>query len=84
MVAPGLFSANSDGQGVAAAQVLRVKSDGSQSYESIAKYDQNLMRFVHLPVNTLAGTDQVFLVLYGTGIRNIQQPVEYDCEDRRC
>lgn len=69
-VAPGLFSANSDGKGVAAAQVLRVKSDGSQSYESIAKYDQNLMRFVPLPVNTLAGTDQVFLVLYGTGIRN--------------
>ena len=35
-VAPGLFSANSSGQGVAAAVALRVKADGAQSYEPVA------------------------------------------------
>lgn len=69
-VAPGLFSANSDGQGIAAALVLRVQPDGLQSYELTARYDQSLMKFVSLPVNTAADPEQVFLVLYGTGIRN--------------
>ena len=35
-VAPGLFTANSSGQGVAAGVALRVKADGSQIYEPIA------------------------------------------------
>ena len=32
-VAPGLFSADRTGRGPAAAQVLRIKPDGSRSYE---------------------------------------------------
>src|SRR5262249_7416818 len=38
-VAPGLFSANANGEGVAAAVALRVKPDGTQSYESVARFD---------------------------------------------
>src|SRR5207302_11143509 len=38
-VAPGLFAANSNGQGVAAAVALRVKGDGTQSFESIAQFN---------------------------------------------
>jgi hypothetical protein len=38
LVAPALFSANADGQGVAAASALRVRQDGSQVYEPVARF----------------------------------------------
>jgi uncharacterized protein (TIGR03437 family) len=68
-VAPGLFSANASGQGVAAAVALRIKADGTQSFEPVAQFDQALNRFVALPVDLGAETDQVFLLLFGTGIK---------------
>ncbi|MGH9939110.1 MAG: Ig-like domain-containing protein, partial [Blastocatellia bacterium] len=45
-VAPGLFSANSDGRGVAAAVALRVKANGEQTFEPVARLDQATNRFV--------------------------------------
>ena len=68
-VAPGLFTANSSGQGVAAATALRVKADGSQSYEPVSTYDTAQSRFVSVPIDLGPESDQVFLVLNGTGIR---------------
>jgi len=68
-VAPGLFSANSDGKGVAAAFVLRVKADGSQSSEPVAQYDTGQAKYVTVPIDLGPETDQLFLVLFGTGIR---------------
>jgi uncharacterized protein (TIGR03437 family) len=68
-VAPGLFSANANGQGVAAAVALRVKSDGTQSYEPVAQFDTAQSKFVSRPIDLGQTTDQVFLVLFGTGIR---------------
>jgi hypothetical protein len=38
-VAPGLFAANANGRGVAAALALRVRADGSQQFEPIARFD---------------------------------------------
>ncbi len=70
-VAPGLFSANSNGKGVAAAFALRVKQDGSQINEQIATFDQTQGAFVSTPINLAIATDQVFLVLFGTGIRHV-------------
>ncbi|MGH9841200.1 MAG: BACON domain-containing protein, partial [Blastocatellia bacterium] len=69
-VAPGLFSAASSGQGVAAAIVLRVKAGGAQSYEPVARYDAAQNRFVALPIDLGGEGDQVFLILYGTGFRH--------------
>ncbi|MGH9841237.1 MAG: endonuclease/exonuclease/phosphatase family protein [Blastocatellia bacterium] len=69
-VAPGLFTANADGAGVPAAAVLRVRADGSQSYEPAARLDPATSRFVPAPIDLGAATDQVFLILYGTGLRN--------------
>ncbi|HQR35581.1 MAG TPA: YCF48-related protein [Blastocatellia bacterium] len=66
-VAPGLFTANSNGQGVPAAVVLRIKADGSQSYESLARLEGN--RFVATPIDLGAASDQVFLILFATGLR---------------
>jgi endoglucanase len=69
-VAPALFSANSDGRGIAAAQVVRVKPDGTQSYEQVAAFDAVQGRYVAVPVDFGASTDRLFLLLYGTGFRN--------------
>lgn len=69
-VAPGLFTANASGQGVPSAVVLRVKANGEQSYESITQFDQTQNRVVALPIDLGAATDQLFLVGFGTGLRN--------------
>lgn len=68
-VAPGLFSANADGQGVPAAVALRVKADGAQSYEPVARFDPTLNRFVAMPLDLGEAGDQLFLALFGTGMR---------------
>lgn len=68
-VAPGLFTANASGQGVAAALVLRLKADGTQQYEAVAQFDASQNRFVAVPIDLGPATEQVFLVLYGTGLR---------------
>lgn len=68
-VVPGLFSANASGQGVAAAVVLRVKADGSQSFEFVARFDSAQKKFVAVPIDLGADTDQLFLILFGTGHR---------------
>jgi len=68
-VAPGLFTANASGQGLAAALALRIKADGSQSFEPVARFDQTQNKFVAVPIDLGPESDQVFLILFGTGIR---------------
>jgi len=68
-VAPALFAANSDGQGAAAALALRRKPDGSSAFEPVARFDQASNKFVSEPIDLGPETDEVFLVLFGTGIR---------------
>ncbi|MBI3684220.1 MAG: prolyl oligopeptidase family serine peptidase [Acidobacteria bacterium] len=69
VVAPGLFAANANGQGVPAAAVLRVRADGSQSSEPVAQFDAAQNRFVAVPIDLGPESDQVFLILFATGIR---------------
>lgn len=69
-IAPGLFSANGNGQGVAAAVALRIKANGAQSFEPVAQFDAAQNRFVAAPIDVSDPTEQVFLLLFGTGIRN--------------
>jgi uncharacterized protein (TIGR03437 family) len=69
-VAPGLFTANASGQGVAAATVLRIKADGTQTFEPIGQFDQTRNQFVAVPIDLGPATDQVFILLFGTGFRN--------------
>jgi uncharacterized protein (TIGR03437 family) len=68
-VAPGLFAANANGQGVAAAVALRIKADGTQSFEPVARFDVATNRFVPALIDLGPETDQVFLILFGTGVR---------------
>jgi uncharacterized protein (TIGR03437 family) len=69
-VAPGVFTANSNGRGPAAAYALRVRADGSRRNEPVAQYDPVIRQFVTTPIDLGPETDQVFLVLFGTGWRN--------------
>lgn len=69
-VAPGLFTANASGQGVAAAVALRVTSDGTQINESVAVFDQAQNRFVAKPIDLGPDGELVFLILFGAGFRN--------------
>ncbi len=66
-VAPGLFTANANGQGVPAATVLRVKADGTQIYEAAARYDGS--KFVPVIIDLGPEGEQLFLILFGTGFR---------------
>ncbi|MBI1760370.1 MAG: hypothetical protein HYR56_02945, partial [Acidobacteria bacterium] len=68
-VAPGLFAANANGQGVAAAVALRIKANGAQSFETIARFDTATQRFVSTPIDLGPAGEQVFLLLFGTGLR---------------
>ncbi len=69
-VAPGLFTADASSRGIAVATVLRVKAGGSQSYEPIAQFNPTTSRYEILPIDLGPETDQVFLVIFGTGFRN--------------
>ncbi len=69
-VSPSLFSADATGRGAAAAQVVRVKADQSQTYEAVTVYDATLGRLVARPIDLGPATEQVFLLLYGSGIRS--------------
>lgn len=66
---PGLFSADTTGQGVAAAVALRVRADNSRQYEQVAVYDSGLKKIVPVPIDLGPEGEQVYIELYGTGIR---------------
>ncbi|MEP7342788.1 MAG: choice-of-anchor V domain-containing protein [Acidobacteriota bacterium] len=65
--APALFAANANGQGVAAAVVLRVR-DSQQLYEAVSRPEGGSQ--VPTPIDLGPETDQVYLLLFGTGFRN--------------
>ena len=68
-LAPALFAADKDGRGLAAAIALRVSSDSSRTYEPVAQFDQAQNSFVSVPIDLGPECDEVFLILFGTGIR---------------
>lgn len=65
-VAPGLFSANASGVGVAAAVILRVRN-GSVTFEPVARFEggQN----VPIEIDLGPAGDVVYLLAYGVGLR---------------
>ncbi|NOT61845.1 MAG: hypothetical protein HOP19_16650 [Acidobacteria bacterium] len=87
--APSLFTADASGKGLPAGVALRVKADGTQSYEPLYQLDtQN--KLVAVPLDVSRVDETVFLVLFGTGLRgrselakvtarigNVNIPVDY-------
>ncbi len=68
-VAPGLFSATSDGKGYATAYAVRVRN-GVQIEEPIVRWDATQSRFVAVPLDVSNANEPVYLILFGTGWRN--------------
>jgi uncharacterized protein (TIGR03437 family) len=67
-IAPAFFTANANGKGVPAALALRVGSDGSRTNEPV--YDcPTAGSCVPRPIDVRAESGQVYLQLFGTGIR---------------
>ena len=75
-VSPGVFAANADGRGAASAQIVRVHSDGTQDPpENTAAYDSTDQTWTSVPIDPSSDGDELFLVVYATGIRNHSTPV---------
>ena len=70
-VAPSLFTANSQGTGVAAAAFLRVGEDNTRTQALV--FDPRTGGAV--PIDLGSEGDQVFLLLFGTGFRGFTQAV---------
>ncbi|MGH9838263.1 MAG: IPT/TIG domain-containing protein [Blastocatellia bacterium] len=71
-VGPGLFSANSSGQGAATGFLLLAPERGGPSYEPLAQFDESRKQFVTRPIDlnrVFIQATRLFLVLYGSGIR---------------
>ncbi len=68
-VAPGLFTMNANGEGVPAAVAVFVKEDGSQTWRYVFEPGCAVGACQPVPIEIGPPTGQVYLQLYGTGIR---------------
>lgn len=66
-IAPGIFTATADGKGFAAAKVQRIREGRLVGYEEMVQTIQG--QIVAIPIDLGPESDQVFLNLFGTGIR---------------
>jgi uncharacterized protein (TIGR03437 family) len=69
-VAPGVISANGDGKGAAAAEVVTTHADGTQTFGYSFNYPCAPGTCTTAPISLGGAGAQTALVLYGTGIRN--------------
>jgi uncharacterized protein (TIGR03437 family) len=67
-VALSLFTADASGTGPPAGLLLRVRANGQQVYESLARFDAAQNKLVPAPIVRRAG-DQLFLILFGSGLK---------------
>ncbi len=73
-VAPGLYTATENGQGIAAAIVVTYHADGSSGYVFTFQC-ASAVSCSAIPIDLGSASDQVVLELYGTGIRGYHTPV---------
>jgi uncharacterized protein (TIGR03437 family) len=72
--APGIFTQNADGRGVPAAVVLRIAPDGSLTSEPAYACTAGPGSCQPAPIDLRTG--QAYLLLFGTGIRNLRAVTE--------
>jgi uncharacterized protein (TIGR03437 family) len=72
-IAPSVFTADASGKGWAAADVVRVRSNGQQYWERTFRFDASSNQAVGWPIDLGPergkDSDRVYLILYGTGLR---------------
>ncbi|MGH9836064.1 MAG: hypothetical protein ACRD9Y_23830 [Blastocatellia bacterium] len=66
---PGLFAANANGQGAAAAVALRIGANGAQRFEPVAQFDAAQNRFITRSLDFGSSGEQLYLALFGAGVR---------------
>ena len=69
-ISPGLFSANGTGEGVGLIEAVRIAPDGSRLKVDVFRFDDETGVRVGVPIDLDPG--QVYLRLYGTGIRRAE------------
>jgi uncharacterized protein (TIGR03437 family) len=67
-VSPAIFAANNSGSGVAAAQFLTVTPGGQATITNTAQ--TGVLDYVVNPISLSPSSNNVYLILYGTGFRN--------------
>ncbi len=67
-VAPGLFTANADGKGVASAILVRTRPDDSQTFEPVFQCGSDPGSCLPAPIE-FGSNDRLALALFGTGVR---------------
>jgi len=72
-VAPGLFSANATGEGIAAAAAIRIAADGAQTPVPVLTGANPVQG---LPLDLGPAGEQMVLLLFGTGFRGLSSSVE--------
>jgi uncharacterized protein (TIGR03437 family) len=72
-VAPGIISANTSGTGVAAANAVLLKSDGSQAPQNVFRCGSTAGSCTATPLDFGARSDELYISLFGTGMRNFAQ-----------
>ena len=78
-IAPGLFTANTSGQGVASAQLVTTDAIGAQSIAPIYQCGSAAGSCVSVPIAVNTPGSAVVLELYGTGIRNRNSVTNVKC-----
>jgi uncharacterized protein (TIGR03437 family) len=69
-VAPAIFTANGNGEGVFAGQIVYVHADTTQTVASSVVWNAAANTYMPNPISFASPTDRVTLVLYATGIRH--------------
>ncbi len=78
-VMPGLFTANADGTGAAVGWAIRVRN-GVQTREPITIFNAATNKFVARAIDFDPATEELFVELYGTGIRYRSSQANVICE----
>jgi uncharacterized protein (TIGR03437 family) len=73
--APGIFTAAANGMGVAAGKVQRVRNGNSTFEDMVEPNPLNPSQWRAIPIDLDPPTDNVFLLLFGTGLRGRSTPL---------
>ncbi len=73
-VEPGLFTFDATGRGLPAAVVARFRSNLPPQFEPVARFDAALNKWIAEPIDLGPASDQVYLIIFGTGFRLRSSP----------
>ncbi len=73
--APGIFTAASNGSGVAAGKVQRIRNGGSTYEEMFERDPTDMTKWRAIAIDLDPPTDKVYLLLFATGVRGRGNPL---------